>query len=387
MDRKLFQTIKGLLILTLTFIFATSWFGQAFAASSSLNDNVKKTISTFFERTNNDIKQQLTETSYDDIIGNPELKEYVKLSNNYFIQLNKGISKTIKNNDIRIIYNSIDLKDNMCTVDIDAQIEVTYLIDSQERIVKNDANHIFTLKKYNDKWLIESDVYSVLEKADKKEINNTDYIKNRIKLLKEAYKGINTKINSLNELKKLKQQKDISSDESIPANTYTSALSLSYRRDIAVSYAHIWYSAYNPRFPQYSSDCTNFVSQCLYAGGIPMDSQWYCYSSSSVSSSWISVNRMYDYLIGNNIARCTEMSQNNYIFSIDDSGVAIGDVIQFYNITALTYSHGALVTVYDPNHSEIFYTSHSKSRYDYSLFDLWGSTWEYTSIRILHINA
>ncbi len=43
-----------------------------------------------------------------------------------------------------------------------------------------------------------------------------------------------------------------------------------YDRIKAVQYAETWWNSYNPRFPKFSVDCTNFVSQCLYAGGMPM---------------------------------------------------------------------------------------------------------------------
>ena len=48
---------------------------------------------------------------------------------------------------------------------------------------------------------------------------------------------------------------------------------MSYNRDNVVSYAKQYAYNYNPNYIDYatyegSSDCANFVSQCLYAGGI-----------------------------------------------------------------------------------------------------------------------
>ena len=50
---------------------------------------------------------------------------------------------------------------------------------------------------------------------------------------------------------------------------------MSYNRDNVVSYAKQYANNYNPNYIDYatyegSSDCANFVSQCLYAGGIAM---------------------------------------------------------------------------------------------------------------------
>ena len=45
-----------------------------------------------------------------------------------------------------------------------------------------------------------------------------------------------------------------------------------YSRSKAAKYATEHATNYNPSFPKFSSDCTNFVSQCVNAGGIPMKS-------------------------------------------------------------------------------------------------------------------
>lgn len=43
-----------------------------------------------------------------------------------------------------------------------------------------------------------------------------------------------------------------------------------YNRQAAVDYANTWWDRHNPQFPAFQDDCTNFISQCLYAGGAPM---------------------------------------------------------------------------------------------------------------------
>lgn len=44
----------------------------------------------------------------------------------------------------------------------------------------------------------------------------------------------------------------------------------SYNRDAAVAYANKWWNSYNPSYETFQVDCTNYVSQCLFAGGAPM---------------------------------------------------------------------------------------------------------------------
>ena len=45
---------------------------------------------------------------------------------------------------------------------------------------------------------------------------------------------------------------------------------MAYSRSDAVAYAHRWAFSRNPKFMNYDrfgGDCTNFISQCIHAGG------------------------------------------------------------------------------------------------------------------------
>ncbi len=44
----------------------------------------------------------------------------------------------------------------------------------------------------------------------------------------------------------------------------------SYNRERAVAYAERYWNSANPAYIRFNDDCTNFISQCLHAGGIPM---------------------------------------------------------------------------------------------------------------------
>src|SRR5262245_52867147 len=43
-----------------------------------------------------------------------------------------------------------------------------------------------------------------------------------------------------------------------------------YNRSAAAEYARSWALRFNSGYHTYGNDCTNFVSQCLYCGGMPM---------------------------------------------------------------------------------------------------------------------
>lgn len=69
-----------------------------------------------------------------------------------------------------------------------------------------------------------------------------------------------------------------------------------YDRQAALCYALQWAGERNPdwsAYDIYGGNCMNYVSQCLYAGGIPMDrsgASWYWYSDTRRTSSWSGVN-------------------------------------------------------------------------------------------------
>mgnify|MGYP002624860346 CR=1 FL=1 len=50
-----------------------------------------------------------------------------------------------------------------------------------------------------------------------------------------------------------------------------------YNRQSALDYALNWGEGRNPEYREYSTDCANFVSQCIFNGEIAMNKDWYCY--------------------------------------------------------------------------------------------------------------
>ena len=70
-----------------------------------------------------------------------------------------------------------------------------------------------------------------------------------------------------------------------------------YNREKAVEYADTWAMGRNPAYYDYSNlggDCTNFISQCLYAGGGIMnytrDLGWYYNNANDKAPAWTGVS-------------------------------------------------------------------------------------------------
>ena len=79
-----------------------------------------------------------------------------------------------------------------------------------------------------------------------------------------------------------------------------------YNRENAVLYAQEWAYRRNPRYFDFSKlggDCTNFASQCIYAGAQVMNYTptfgWYYISVGDRAPAWTGVDELYRFLISN----------------------------------------------------------------------------------------
>ena len=161
----------------------------------------------------------------------------------------------------------------------------------------------------------------------------------------------------------------------MPAVTY------SYSGSDAAAYARRYANDYNSTYPSYSADCTNFVSQCVYAGGIPMDgsntsvgtyettSDWYCIYINSilwvrryaVTTSWIRVSDFSTFM--SNIAT---KSTHTTIRSLYNSS-AVGDVVQLADKNTGSAYHSIIISAKDS--TSAYYCGHSNERKDVNIAD------------------
>ena len=79
-----------------------------------------------------------------------------------------------------------------------------------------------------------------------------------------------------------------------------------YKRENAVAYARKFAFSQNSQFASFAGiggNCTNFVSQCIYAGGCEMNYTptfgWYFISLDERSPSWTGVEYFYNFMIEN----------------------------------------------------------------------------------------
>ncbi|WP_335872585.1 amidase domain-containing protein [Bacillus sp. 2205SS5-2] len=122
---------------------------------------------------------------------------------------------------------------------------------------------------------------------------------------------------------------------------------LSYRYDRlkAVKYAERWWNSYNSAYKKFEVDCTNFISQCLHAGGAPMRGQsnrskgWWM-SGNNWSYSWSVANSLRWYLPSSKVGlRGTEVRGAEEL--------KLGDVICYDFEGDGRYNHNTIVTAKD----------------------------------------
>jgi hypothetical protein len=141
-----------------------------------------------------------------------------------------------------------------------------------------------------------------------------------------------------------------------------------YDRLSAVEYAKKWALGSNPQYKNYKGmggDCTNFISQCIHAGGIPFDSSkknswlnWFWYNDSERTPSWTAAEAFYNYIINNN----NENTQNFGVYAkeISKDELELGDIVQLVNeenayhtmiITEIVEKNGKIVDYLICQHS------------------------------------
>jgi len=153
---------------------------------------------------------------------------------------------------------------------------------------------------------------------------------------------------------------------------------LPYDRDAAIAYARRWALSRNPayyNFDNVGGDCTNFASQCIYAGSHTMNYTpvmgWYYRSSYDRTASWSGVEYLYNFLINNHSIgpRAHEVSQNE---------ARPGDIVQLGTASGDFY-HSPVITAITP---EILVAAHTFDALDRPL-----SSYVYDKARFIHIDG
>lgn len=156
-----------------------------------------------------------------------------------------------------------------------------------------------------------------------------------------------------------------------------------YDRRAAVMYAHQWAFGRNPRYYDYEEiggDCTNFASQCLYAGSKVMNFTptygWYYINANNKSPAWTGVPYFFDFL--------TRQEQSVGPMGVESTMELMlpGDFVQLRFKDKEIFSHTPVIVSVSnpPSLQNILVAAHSIDA-DWRPID----TYPFQEIRFLHI--
>lgn len=156
-----------------------------------------------------------------------------------------------------------------------------------------------------------------------------------------------------------------------------------YNRELAIDYAHRWSYDRNPNYLDFSElggDCTNFISQCIYAGSNIMNYTpiygWYYINSYNRSAAWSGVPFLYKFLI-------TNKGLGPFGQSVSMEKISPADIIQLADENGIFYHSLFIVEVGTPITPETILVATHSFDSDYRAL----STYEFVTSRFIHIEG
>ncbi|MRN55555.1 amidase domain-containing protein [Paenibacillus monticola] len=163
-----------------------------------------------------------------------------------------------------------------------------------------------------------------------------------------------------------------------------------YSREEAAAYADRWWKDGNPEFETFDVDCTNYVSQCLFAGGAPInytgkrETGWW-YKGFNGKQEWWS----FSWAVSDSLQRYLSGSRSHglraEVMERPDQ-LMLGDVIQYDWDGNGLYQHSTIVTAFDASGLPLVNARTVSSRHrfwDYRDSYAWTDR---TVYRFFHIN-
>lgn len=158
---------------------------------------------------------------------------------------------------------------------------------------------------------------------------------------------------------------------------------LQYDRQKAIEYARKWAFARNPAYYNFDTvggDCTNFISQCLYAGSKVMnytkDTGWYYINGNQKSPSWTAVEFLYRFLVQNK-------SLGPYGKDVKKEKIELGDIVQI-SFDGNQFAHSLIVVELN---STLGLAGIKIASHTFDSFNKRVTEYSFQKIRFIHIEG
>ncbi len=137
-------------------------------------------------------------------------------------------------------------------------------------------------------------------------------------------------------------------------------------------------SYYNPAYKNFNSvggDCTNFVSQCLYAGGLSMTDSWYYKSGTNYTSTWTFSREHFPYM--------SKLGKAIWDPSAED--IYMGSPVYYRSAYGSNISHTTICVGKNSAGTPIV-NSHNKDYY-HIRWNYWGDSANYYTVQMTAKNG
>ncbi len=275
-----------------------------------------------------------------------------RLEESYIERNSKPINRESKARFLRV-----QERDHKVVVDLELRSKLEHKMDHQEERIEKER---ITLTSHNGQWMI-----SFIEIKDSES---------------SPLFPANDRIKPTQSIPYLNQH--------YFANTPSTNRSILYDRHKVQQYADAWWDKSNPQYLAFEVDCSNYVSQCLFAGGAPMN-----YTGKRATGWWYKgrINHQeqwsYSWAVAHSLQSYLSYSISGLRANVVDHAhqLTIGDVIVYDWDGDSKYQHSVIVSALDPQGQPLVnaHTTNSKHRYwDYRDSHAWS---EKTQYRFLHI--
>ena len=387
----MFALILGLFITNSIVVLASSEI-----ANETLDEKkIKYVVEAFFDKYENisydneqtKLIEDIIELSSTEVTHKMEDRQVYSYARSYLelvdmmLQRRKCIKElsdidlTEYNKKLSFSYNKIDINEKKAEVQVEVMKSWNYIF-SPDIISSATDDYVFCLDKESENWKITL-VKGITDTIEDDNINNMDdeispYQKEQyINQLKKQYSTLR-KRNNNNKIGWMLSPYSYDEKTRGSSGNYNGGNASRYALDHAL----------NPSsdYTYFSKDCTNFISQCLYAGGIKQhvgtvysDTCWFYKTSTNRSSSWTGANEFYRYV-------------NSGVSKINKSNASwesaqIGDIIQMMSSGKAYHSlivSGVAYSSY--GRSDLLVCAHTNNRRHVSLNEYYSGSKVYHHI-------